>query len=297
MYRYFMGAKSNLREMKPNSPIVIEVKNGVSSMIQKWLDKYGLDFDEWIEGIVAITHSEIKSITLEDTQLYKLELENQQIALIELLLSDEPKCKLNLQENEYIFYIKNGLLMESCIQVINHIHFSADAVENKILIGNKPVFIAINLERFNERLYSCVKKYIDKLESWDMIAKIMEWIYSLPVEIDSYDLTIVSINERLMGMQKVTIDHNRITRYIHINPVGEFQVDYDGTWEAEYNGIKYRFNLLFEKVRVELPRGHVISVMNYFKCFSYVKELIAIMYGTLKTINLGFENIEQQGGS
>ena len=291
MYKYYMGCKSNLSTKNKNTPTVIEVESYSAKIIQEWMDKYGIDFDELMDAVISITHSEIQKIMLEDTQFFRLILTNQQIAFLELLLLEKPKCKLCIEKNEYVFYIQNGILMEKCAQLINNIQFVADAIENKIMIGNKPTFISINLERFNTQLYSYVKKYIDELESWDMIAKVMEWIYLLPVDINSYDLTIVSMNERLMGMQKVCIDHNRIVRYVHINPLGEFQVDCDGTWKAEYNGCKFQYDLLYKKVHVTLPQGCIINAEKYYKYFTYVLELINIMLGTFKSINNGFERI------
>ena len=293
MYQFFMGNRCNIHTKQLNEPTVIEVEKTTSKEINRWLDKYEIDFDVFIKAIIFIAKKEIEKIELEDTHIFKIVFVGKEEATIEFLISEYPKCKLCIRRNEYVFYLKEGLQMESCLQVKNNIKFGANAVENKIELGNKNTYLCLCLDKFNEQLYFSVQKHINELESWDNIAAVMCWIKSLPVVLPSYDLSIISIDEGYLGTVKISVIHDRIFRYVHINQTGNFQVDYDGAWEAKYHGFYFKYNLYEKICQIFLQKGMQFALPECINSFTYCVDLIKIMLGTLNIINSSFDEMEQ----
>lgn len=289
-----MGKRCNLYTKKMEEPTIIEVDEVATAEINRWLDKNKIDFDVLISGIISILKIEIEKITFEDTQLFQLYLASGEIATVGLLLSEEPKCELHYHQDEYIFYLKNGCLMESCVQVRNGIKIGADVVQKKIEFGEKNTYIAIYLDRFDEQLYFYIQKYIKKLKTWDNIAEVICWIKSIPIDLPSYDLSIMSMDEGYFSTVKLSIIHGRIFRYIHINQMGTFQVDYDGAWEARYKGYYFKYDLYEHICKIFLQRGVTFILAECMNSFSYSIDLIKIMLGTIKIINNTLDKIEQE---
>ena len=103
VYQFFMGNRCNIHTKQLNEPTVIEVEKTTSKEINRWLDKYEIDFDVFIKAIIFIAKKEIEKIELEDTHIFKIVFVGKEEATIEFLISEYPKCKLCIRRNEYVF--------------------------------------------------------------------------------------------------------------------------------------------------------------------------------------------------
>jgi len=283
MYQYYLGERSNFDTKKIGDPTIIEALPEVSREITNWLDRYHVDLDVFVKAINAIQKLEIIRISIEDSNIFQLDFAHGINATIELLNEENPKCKFNVAENEYLFYIQNGCAMEKCIEVMNDIRVGADVTENKIFIGKDVVFLCIELEKFDEKLYYAIKSNINRLEIWDNIACVICWMSSLPVELVSYDLSIVSALDKKLSMIKLSVIYDRIVRYLYINQIGQYQVDDDDSWEAKQNGKLFQYSPYSNECYVSSDEQ--IDLIEFKHEVQFIEELIGIMLSTMKLIN------------
>ena len=291
MYKYFFGKKSNLKTKKSTDPLVIKASSQVINEIDKWLLHYSIDSDLFFDFICTVCNSTITKITIDDTQIFKFYFEDGFTPRIELKFLDIPTIKLSFDGNEYNYVINdNRFYLENCTEISNGIMFGLDVVYKTINMGNRKVFISIGLDKFIPDLYNCVKKHAKLLYVWDDLMQLLEWIKSLPIKIDTYDLSVVALEKEYIGMNKLCIIQNKIFRYIHVNPTGQFWVDYDGSWEAEYNGYRYKFDVFEKKCNIYFPRKKKVNKREFQTCYNLSINLINVMMGTLILFNNTMEH-------
>ena len=101
MYKYFMGKHSNLKNRTEKLPIVIEIDELASRLLNFWLDKYCLDFDRFVEGAKIILKDEIEKIMYESQDGLALYLENGRTCFLILMNDDVPRCTLHVNNDEF----------------------------------------------------------------------------------------------------------------------------------------------------------------------------------------------------
>ena len=293
MYKYFLGPKSNKDTKKINDPLVIEAETSVIHEIEMWLDKYGIDLDFFIDTIISVTHSNIIKINCDDTRIFGLQLENGNDSYVELLGIEQAKCKVVVQENEYVFVLKNEAFLESLYEVKNSIKCGFNKVDKQLLFGKEQTFLTIELEEYDDKFYDIMIKNLDKLSIWDNIACVLCWIKDLNLNIPSYAFSIVSKEEGYLGVNKLNVMNDRITSYIHINTHGQYQVDNDGTWKASHLGYFYNYDLISKKLVIGVPEKSMAHIILAQQFLEQVKDLVKTMQGTINVINNSLDEIKQ----
>lgn len=292
MYQYFMGARSNISTKGATDPTVIEVTSDARDRIEKWLDKYVIDLDSLINTITSILNEKIEKIDVIDNK-FMMMLLNGKIATMELLEESNPRCKLSYSNQEYTVVIGEQYIIESTFETINEIKVGVEVKDRTIRLGKEGVFIVLELDEYDESIYNAIKNNAKELKIWDNIASVMIWIKSLPIDVDSYDLSITLIDTEGYSITKASIIHHQIFKFIKSNTVGEYQVEYDGAWKAQHDIFEYQYNVYEKKCRIGVPHGVIIPMDYYISRWEYVKDYIKIMFDTLILINNTFGKTEK----
>lgn len=292
MYNYYMGKRSNIHTKNEKDPIVIEVDNEARNNIEKWLDKYGMDFDRLILCIKSFVKVEIEKIVCEVTQSFILYLADGNLAFIELMDETKPKCKLNIFEDEYIFWLNEECEIESGVQTKNGIKIKLEKVNNRITLSKQNIIIVIEMEKIHNDILKDIKNEISKLKKWDSIIEVICWIWSLPSKIETYSLSILMIDDDSLSSVRVRALNNRLYKYMFVNDNDVFIINDDLSWYSIYNGILFNYNNNDKKCIVHLPEDVDEESAYFHLCHTNVCGLIEIMINTLKAINSFLEEIE-----
>lgn len=294
VYNYFMGNRSNLLTKREEEPTIIRVNSEANMQINHWLDYYMTDFDELMKAIVTVLKTEVTEIIMNDENELHMKLANNHEEMkLELLYADEPKCRLITPRKEMTIVIGKSYVIERFSEIIDNVRIGAEILENAIHMGKESVFITVELEEYDEKIYEAMKSNISQLSEWENIARVMIWLKDLPIELASYELAITYIDETGFYITKLSIIHHRIFRYIKANKSGEYLIDYDGTWEAEHDIFKFNYNAYEKKCSVSVPQNVIISGNRYIACFVYVREYVKMMFQNMQLINNTLDAMEK----
>lgn len=287
MYKYFMGKDSNYNSRNENTPIVIAVDELSNIEIDKWLDRYLLDFDIMIERLKSVLKGEIIKINFIDKDYYVCFLENGKTIFLNLLYESEPKCIVHIDNDEFVINFVSEVFLESCCEQIEKfkVGLKNSLYKKEIFMGNEKTMISINILDDYEELYPSIKENIDKLNNWNSIPIILYWLYSFCYKAFTFTLTITSIDCEKFESEKIEVEKDKVLEYgITEDDIG-YSVEIDGSWYAKSNEILAKYDSYSrEKYIMVLPSQEDNSLFATKFILSMNKQ-IELLMKILKKLN------------
>lgn len=285
MYRYFMGKKSNLHTRSTTDPVVVAVERNAQRVLDEWLHRYRLDFDNMMLVLEAMLQRSVVKIGWEDAKNLILYPEESSLLFASLLEEEEPRILLKVHDDEYLVRLGELPEVESCYQTMRGYRLGYEKKNNRIFFSREGTSIILDMEQFDRRVYEAIKKKLHELDEWSNLLSLVLFVKGLGVGLCSYELLLLERDEKSLESVKLFVIQNEIFRYNFGNGSGQYTVDNDGCWEVTYAGVTFKYCSINKKCNIYVPKELKKHAEKYKQCIEDFQELLQTMFSTMNFIN------------
>lgn len=287
MYKYFIGRRNNYKERKEEEPLVIEADELASIELNQWLDNYRLDLDFFIDRIKIVLKSEIIKIYYESSKNIIFYLENQKIAFVNLKSDFLPRCKICIDNDEFVLCFMGDNVIEKCFEEENKIRYGADftQITQEISLGNNREYISIKFEDEQGDIYNTIKKNINLLKRWNNIKEILKWLCSLDTNLSTFVLCLSSVDENGLKLIRLDVEYNKLIKYTIVDSKDEYWVELDGSWYAKCDEVIFKYEAENRKKTIFISSNIIYNFSKIEEFVDSVNEYIEKMLRMVKDLN------------